>query len=182
VLWSTGDIRYVAVVDTVASVAVDRTNLGVRMAAFLSSDLPAEGLYPTLAFAGAAAAEPTVPAGRTPPATPPGRVLDVVAGPADGSFVAEIRADRTAVALLKSSFDPRWRVTVDGAEARPEMVAPGFVGVRVPAGRHRVRFTYAAYPWYWALFLLGGASMAALLFWERRSRSRAGARADVMSA
>ena len=60
VLWSTGNIGYLSVVDTVAPVAVDRTNLGLKMAAFLSSDLPEEGRYPTLAFAGAKAAEPTL--------------------------------------------------------------------------------------------------------------------------
>ena len=176
VLWSTGDIGYLTVVDTVAPVAVDRTNLGLRMASFLSSDLPAEGLYPTLAFAGAAAAEPTVAAGRPAPTSPPGRVLDAVAEPADGSFEGEVVLDRAAVVLLRSSFDPRWDVTVDGATARTEMVAPGFVGVRVPAGRHSVRFAYAPYPWYWALLLLGGASMVGLALWERRTGARAGAR------
>ena len=53
VLWSTGDIGYLSVVDTVAPVAVDRTDLGLRMAAFLSSNLPLKGRYPTLAWAGA---------------------------------------------------------------------------------------------------------------------------------
>ena len=53
VLWSTGDIGYLSVVDTVAPVAVDRTNLGSRMARFLSSDLPLQGRFPTLAWAGA---------------------------------------------------------------------------------------------------------------------------------
>ena len=65
VLWSTGDIGYLSVVDTVAPVAVDRTDLGLRMAAFLSSNLPLKGRYPTLAWAGAPGAEPTLgPGGR----------------------------------------------------------------------------------------------------------------------
>jgi hypothetical protein len=182
VLWSTGDIGYLTVVDTVAPVAVDRTNLGRRMAAFLSSDLPGEGLYPTLAFAGQAGAEPTVTSGQSVPTSPPGQVLQAFSRPADGSFGGEVRADRTAVVLLRSSFDPRWRVTVDDAEARTEMVAPGFVGVRVQAGLHRVLFTYAPYPWYWALFLLGGASVIALMLLERRTRCRADARAGRADA
>jgi hypothetical protein len=47
------------------------------------------------------------------------------------------------------------------------MIAPGFVGVRVAAGSHRVRFVYRPYPWYWALFALGGVLMIALLSLER---------------
>jgi hypothetical protein len=179
VLWSTGDIGYLGVVDTVTPVAVDRTNLGLRMASFLSSDLPANGLYPTLAFAGAAAAAPTVAAGQPLPTTPPGQVLDAFAEPADGSFGGEVTLDRTAVVVLRSSFDPRWRATVDDAAAPTEMVAPGFVGVRVPPGAHRIRFVYAPYPWYWVLFLLGGGSMTALWLWERRTRSRGGEVADA---
>ena len=66
VLWSTGDIGYLSVVDTVAPVAVDRTDLGLRMAAFLSSNLPLKGRYPTLAWAGAPGAEPTLGPGDEP--------------------------------------------------------------------------------------------------------------------
>ena len=167
VLWSTGDIGYLSVVDTVAPVAVDRTDLGLRMAAFLSSDLPLQGRYPTLAFAGAPGADPTLGPGDMP-TTPPGSVETAFAQPADGRFGGEVRADRPAVVMLKASFDPRWTVTVDGVDAQPEMIAPGFVGVRVAVGRHRVLFEYHPYPWYWALFGLGALVMIALLLFERR--------------
>jgi hypothetical protein len=175
VLWSTGDIGYLSVVDTVAPVAVDRTNLGLRMASFLSSDLPAQGRFPTLAFAGAKAAEPTLGPGDNP-TSPPGRVLRSIAKPANGLFKGEVAMGRQAVVLLKSSFDPRWRVLVDGLEAQTEMVAPGFVGVTVPPGRHTVVFTYRPYPWYWVLFLLGAVVVVALSFVDRSSarRSRRG--------
>lgn len=79
-----------------------------------------------------------------------------------------MQADRTAVVMLKASFDPRWTVTLDGVEAHPQMIAPGFVGVRVAPGRHRVLFEYHPYPWYWALFALGALVMFALLSFERR--------------
>jgi hypothetical protein len=174
VLWSTGPIGYLSVIDTVAPVAVDRTDLGVRMAAFLSSDLPLQGRYPTLAFAGAAGASPTLGPGDDP-ATPAGRVERSFARPADGRFGGEIDADRTAVVQLKASFDPRWTVMVDGLEAPTQMVAPGFVGVRVTPGAHRILFVYHAYPFYWVLFAVGGALMAVLLVFERRSvRGRRG--------
>jgi hypothetical protein len=167
VLWSTGDISYFSVVDTVASIAVDRTNLGLRMAAFLSSDLPAQGRYPTLAFAGANAAEPTL-GPKDQPTSSPGRVLSSFARPTDGWFKSEVAMDRSAVVLLKSSFDPRWRVQLDGVDAETELVAPGFVGVRVPPGPHTVVFTYRPYPWYWVLFLLGAVVLATLSVRDRR--------------
>jgi hypothetical protein len=144
------------------------------MAAFLSSDLPLQGRYPTLAFAGAPGADPTLGPGEMP-TTPAGSVRSAFARPADGRFGGEVRADRTAVVMLKASFDPRWSVLVDGTEARPEMIAPGFVGVRVGAGIHRVLFEYQPYPAYWALFAFGAAVMIALLSLERhlgRPRSR----------
>ena len=48
------------------------------------------------------------------------------------------------------------------------MIAPGFVGVRVAPGRHRVLFAYHAYPFYWVWFAFGAIVMIALLFFERR--------------
>jgi len=167
VLWSTGDIGYLSVVDTVAPVAVDRTDLGLRMAAFLSSNLPLKGRYPTLAWAGASGAEPTLGPGDDP-TTPPGSVLTAFAQPADGRFGGDVQADRTAVVQLKASFDPRWTATVDGVDAPTEMIAPGFVGVRVTPGHHRVLFVYHAYPFYWLLFAFGAAVMIALVVVERR--------------
>jgi len=155
------------VVDTVAPVAVDRTNLGSRMARFLSSDLPLQGRYPTLAWAGAPGAEPTLGPGDDP-TTPPGSVESTIALPADGRFGGNVHANRTAVVQLKASFDPRWTVTVDGRDTPTQMIAPGFVGVRVSPGDHRVLFAYHAYPFYWLLFAFGALVMVALVVVERR--------------
>jgi uncharacterized membrane protein YfhO len=94
-------------------------------------------------------------------------VQTAFADAADGRFGGEVRANRTAVVMLKASFDPRWSATVDGVDARTEMIAPGFVGVRVAAGVHRVRFAYRPYPWYWALFAVGAVLMIALVSLER---------------
>jgi hypothetical protein len=47
-----------------------------------------------------------------------------------------------AVVVLAESYDPDWRVTVDGEEARLLRANGMFRGVVVPAGRHRVVFSY----------------------------------------
>jgi len=84
-------------------------------------------------------------------------------------------ADRPAFVLLKTSFDPRWQVTVDGISAEPEMIAPSFVGRSVPAGRHVVRFEYEPFPRYDVLLLTGAACLAALALVPRwLTRRRAG--------
>jgi membrane protein YfhO len=57
---------------------------------------------------------------------------------------AAIAADlqRDAIVALDEQADEGWSATVDGKSA-PTVVVDGFyVGVRVPAGRHEVRFSY----------------------------------------
>jgi hypothetical protein len=61
-----------------------------------------------------------------------------------GGEDVELAADfaTPGLVVLNDAWDPSWRATVDGDEARVLRVN-GFVrGVAVPAGRHRVRFEY----------------------------------------
>ena len=105
-------------------------------------------------------------------------MLTAFAQPADGRFGGEVQAERTAVVQLKASFDPRWTATVDGVDTPTEMIAPGFVGVRVAPGHHRVLFVYHAYPFYWLLFAFGAAVMIALVLVERRFLGRTASDGD----
>jgi uncharacterized membrane protein YfhO len=77
--------------------------------------------------------------------------------------------------MLKATYHPRWKVTVDGEPAETQMLAPSFVGVRVPAGEHRVEFRYEPYPNYWLLFTIGVLTLVALAVvprWWKRRRAR----------
>lgn len=163
---------YLAVVDTVGpSIAADADNIKDRMAPVVHSRTLGDMRLPTVAFDGARAASPTVPAGTTvePPA---GAVLEQTAAPDDGKFRGVVTARRPAVVLLKSSFHPRWHVTVDGKPATPEFVAPTFVGVKVSPGEHVVAFTYEPYPHYLVLFLLSVVAIAALVTFDVYSNRR----------
>ena len=77
--------------------------------------------------------------------------------------------------MLKASYAPRWTATVDGRSVKPAMLAPGYVGVPVGRGTHRVVFQYrpsSSYPLY---FAIGGLVLAVLVFGPgvvRRSRAR----------
>jgi len=170
-LWKVPSTGLVHVVDTWATIPADATNLGARTAGFMSSVLPDRGLFPTIAFAGARAAAPTL--GGPPIARgAAGAVLTERDAVVDGRVVATVRTRRTSVVLLSSSFDPGWTVRVDGRRAATEMVAPALVGVKVSPGTHVVVFQYVGYSSYPALFAVGIATLAAAgvgpWLWRRR--------------
>jgi hypothetical protein len=99
-----------------------------------------------------------------------GEVVAQVAEPDQGRFQATVDVKRRAMLVLKSSFDPRWRVTVDGQEVDPQMIAPSFVGREVGPGRHVVAFQYVPYGAYWLVFLISIGSLVGLVLIDRRRR------------
>jgi hypothetical protein len=176
-LWEVPGTSYVDLVDVLPPVEAGRTNLGLRGADWLRSDLPGRGAHPGVAFEGHDAPRPTVSPDalpETPPATVESERVDLRAGTATATVVA----DRPAMVMLKTSFDPRWQVTVDGIAVEPEMIAPSFVGRTVPAGRHVVSFTYEPFPRYDLLLLIGVVTFLVLWFvpraLARRTRADAG--------
>ena len=44
--------------------------------------------------------------------------------------------------MLKVSYHPNWRVTVDGSEYDPVMLIPGFIGIQLAPGKHNVIMEY----------------------------------------
>jgi hypothetical protein len=163
------DVGYLEVVDTIAPIAANRTNIGQQMSSFLSSGLIDKKMFPTVSFAGRPAAAPTLRKNQLPP-TAPGTVVSSTASPADGLFSGRVEATRPTVVLIKVSFDPSWTATVDGASVKPEMLAPGYVGVAVPVGAHDVVLSYNSYPLYWLWFLVAGLGMVGLAVLDRRAR------------
>lgn len=157
VLWEMPTGGYIEVVDVLPAIEADRTNLGVRMADWLRSDQPAQGLHPGVEFAGHPTASPTGAGGS------PGEVVLQTVTLAEGRAEARVRMEREGAVMLKTSFDPRWQATIDGAPAEPFMIAPSYVAVLVPEGNHRVGFTYEPFPRYDVMFLVGGLTLALLV-------------------
>ncbi len=170
-LWTVGTSGLFHVVDTTTPIVADGSDLGSRTAFFLDSDLPGEGTYPTIAYAGQPAATPTLSPGSKPHG-PAGTVLSEHDNLVDGEAKATVFANRTAVVLLSSSFDPGWTVTVDGEPTSPEMVAPALVGVEVAPGRHTIVFQFKGYGSYSLLFVVAFLTLIGFgvgpLFWRRR--------------
>ena len=129
---------------------------------------PRAAIYPGVAFAGGAAPRADL-LGRDAAAGPAGPGARAGRdGSQDGVFTATVEANRRAVVLLKATYDPRWTATVDGAPAKPVMMAPSLVGVDVPPGRHEVRFRYEPYAHYPLLLAIGLLTLLGLALFERR--------------
>jgi hypothetical protein len=160
-LWQVPVDGAIEVVDTSEPISADRIDLGVKIAPWLTSDLPGAGVHPAIAFAGIPAPGPTLPEG-APPMEAAGEVLEASLALAEGRASATVEMRRPAAVILKASFDNRWRVTVDGRAVDAQMFAPSLVGRIVPPGRHEVTFEYVPFPRYDLLLLVGAATFALL--------------------
>ena len=181
-LWQVDEVGPLRVVDTISPITADRDDLTSATSAFLRSDLPDRGRYPTIAFGGRHAAPPTVVEGDDP-SGPAGEVLENSSRSSDGFFSGRIRAVRPAVVALAASFDPGWRAFVDGRERPVQMLAPALVGVAVSAGEHDVAFVYRPVSaWWYALWFGAGAGAILVLGLldrrDRRRRARSAAMVD----
>jgi hypothetical protein len=167
-LWRVDTSGYLEVVDTVwPPIVEERSNVASRNLGFLGSDQLKQLQYPTVAFGGGEAAGPSLPAGVTV-SGPAGQVVAESTSPADGFFRAEVLANRQSFVLLKVSYDPRWRVTVDGRNAPNDMVAPALMGTTVGPGRHTITFQYVSDPEYPLLLGAGALALVGLAIGPRR--------------
>jgi len=176
-LWQVDSARAASlfqVVDTYGVIFANNANLGTQTTGFLKSSLPGRAVYPTIAFAGGAAATPTL----TSLSAQRGIAGVVVHQSHDLVYAqrasATVVTRRTSVVLFKVAFDPGWRVSVDGHAAATVMVAPALLGVVVSPGRHVVVFTYHGYAYYPELDALAVITLIAVgagpWWWRRRTK------------
>ncbi len=171
-LYRVNTTGYWQVVDRAAAIPEDRKHMWSSTADFMRSDLASRNIYPGVAFGGEPGPAPTF-SGASPPPGPPGVVVTQSQQLQDGEASATVRANRPAVALLKATYDPRWRATVDGKRVMPVMMAPSLVGVDVPPGTHRVELRYEPYDKYPVLLGVGVLTLLGLIAYPRRERLRA---------
>jgi hypothetical protein len=163
-LWQVATSGYIQVVDTAGVISADRTDMARQMQPFLHTAAFHDGELETVDYNNGPAPTPTQPVGVTPSGSP-GTSTDALIQAQDGYFAAQVTANRIATVVLKATYDPRWRVTVDGVDATPYVVIPGFVAVTVAPGQHTVVFQYVSYPHYVLLFSVGGVTFLILLLW-----------------
>jgi hypothetical protein len=155
---------YVALVRSAARVSGSREHLYRANRLWLASPLPSLGDHPLLARdTGAArvgAVTIAVGAGER------GRVVNQQLERQGWS--ATIAANHPSYALVKATYHPWWRAELDGEEVKTVAMAPGFVGVPVTAGEHRLRVQYQPPRWKTILAMLGPLLLVALAVAERR--------------
>jgi hypothetical protein len=74
------------------------------------------------------------------------------------------------VVVMKESWDPGWRATVDGVEVPTIRFAPCFVGVRVPLGEHLVELEHHGPPEREPLLMMAGVVLVGMWMASRRLR------------
>jgi hypothetical protein len=175
-LYEVATSGYLEVVDTTEPVIADRTDMAAVFTPYISSPAVAQLRHPLVRFGGRDVPAPSASASQ-PYTGPPGGIDWTDISLDDGRFTGQVQAARSAWVMLKESFHKRWTATVDGEPVEPQMLAPSFVGVPVPAGTHLVVFQYESSSAYPALFLFGALVLAALIvapvLWRRYPRPRA---------
>lgn len=80
-----------------------------------------------------------------------------------GRIDLRVECPEAAPLVLKVTYHPNWRVTIDGREERTYMVSPSFIGVDVPAGLHQIRAEYRSPAYKTVLLLLGACTLLAIV-------------------
>ena len=162
-LWTLPYGGYLHAAMLTGDLVADRTDVGSRSIALLHSSLAQHGQELRVLWS---AAGPK-PLARATVTGPPGTILTVRAQLGAGRLAATVRMRRPGAIVLSASYDPGWTATIDGRRAPTVAVAPALVATRVPAGTHRIVFRYDGYREYPWLFALCGATLVALLAYER---------------
>ena len=150
--------------------AGDRDAFYPAASAWLASFLPAVKQHPAIDLGGEGTPGPdllplsaaadllaSTPLGLPAPS---GRILSERVSA--GAFSAAVDVPQDSMVLLKATYHPNWRATVDGVEAETVMLMPSFVGVKVPPGAHEIHLEYRSRPLRGVLLVLGLLVLAAL--------------------
>ncbi len=76
--------------------------------------------------------------------------------------------DSAGTLLIKVTYDPGWRVTVDGSPVATFMLSPAYLAAMIPAGSHSVAAQYTGAPAKMPLFVAGLVALAGAALLTRR--------------
>lgn len=99
---------------------------------------------------------------------PAGRIAYERVQPARFEVLA--RCDAASALVIKVSYHPNWRVTVDGVEVPTFMASPSYLSFAVPAGEHFVVAEYRSTPIKAPLLSLGAVVLAVVVASAQRRR------------
>jgi len=140
---------YFDLVGSDMTLAGGRTEFYPAAASWLGSRLPSVKQHPIVFLGSVPKTESVVPLSAAVDVI---REVEASAGPFRGEIISEeigsnfyathVKVERESWLLLKATYHPNWRATVDGVEADAVMLMPSFVGVRLSPGEHQVRLEY----------------------------------------
>lgn len=141
---------YFDLVDSNLAFSGERADFNPAALSWLASGLPAGKRYPAVFLDGSSGevarpqplsdATSVIPETLNSTSPTRGEVLSEEVG--GNSYGAEVRVERDSMLLLKATYHPNWRAKIDGSEADTVMLMPGFVGVHLTPGNHRVQVEY----------------------------------------
>ena len=150
---------------------------GVKQHPIVSLGKPSQAIYRQIALSEAADVIANANASAGPIR---GAVLSEEIG--NNFFEAQVSMERESMLLLKTTYHPNWRATVDGVKTDTVMLMPSFVGVRLPTGDHEVRIEYR--PRRLRIILLGLGLLTLPMIWlgEKRGETLSRRLASGVSA
>jgi hypothetical protein len=143
---------------------------------WLASGLPQAKLHPVVLIGSTSPEFPTplseAPREMATGGSAPGPDRGTVFAEEIGSnyFAAEVTVERESIFLLKASYHPNWRATVDGIESDTLMLMPGFLGIELPPGDHSVRIEYQPRRLRAVLLVMGLLILPLIAIVEARGR------------
>jgi uncharacterized membrane protein YfhO len=83
-------------------------------------------------------------------------------------FLVQARTDRPCFLLLKMSYHPRWKATVNGKAVTAVHLLPSYIGVPLDPGTQRVELRFEPGPLKEILAFSGGVLLLSFLIISRR--------------
>jgi hypothetical protein len=178
-LWQVNTSGYLEVIDTTDPMIANDKDMLKVFGPYLAWPAVQELRHPLVAFDGKSTPPPTTTID-APFTGVPGSVISSSESLDNGEFSGVVQANRPAYVMLKESYYPHWKATVNGVSVKPVMVAPSFVAVPVPTGTSTVVFQYHSQSGYPLFFAIGMVTLLgfALGPWLWRKYRRRKAPAD----
>jgi len=118
-----------------------RKHLYPAAIAWLDSELPNSKQHPTYTLTGRPE-DKLRSRGKIKKSAGPSRGTVLSEEIGSNYFAADVTVERESLLMLKATYHPNWRATVDGVKTDTVMLLPSFVGVELSPGDHKVRIEY----------------------------------------
>ncbi|SVC00550.1 uncharacterized protein METZ01_LOCUS253404, partial [marine metagenome] len=130
--------------------AGDESGFDAAVSSWMASELPNAHQHPVVLLNGStletrnllslSTASKVIPEFEVSTGPTRGAILSEAIG--NQSYTAEVKVERESMLMLKATYHPNWHATVDGVKADTVMLMPGFTGVHLAPGTHKVRIEY----------------------------------------